>query len=170
MYYLWKSGLPHQGCGYSSYFRGYIYLFPLAPTRGADGAWQEQLLLWWRKKKRTYRNFHEEEKKSYRCKFKTNKLNAQLGHVCFVFAFLFIIDSVSLFCWEGGEKTPMIIVCMHVVCPTPQSLCFFQRIGSRGGTPRIEEISARNLVPGALRVSPPSELFFYSSFPRASLL
>lgn len=59
------------------------------------------------KKKKTYRNFHKEKKKRYRCKFKTNKLNAQLGHVCFVFfCFYFSLSTVCPFLLGGGEDSP----------------------------------------------------------------
>lgn len=141
MYYLWKSGLPQQGCGYSSYFRGSPYLFsPRTHTRCLRYVTRTTFIMV--KKKNGFIGIftRRKKKKCYRCKFKTNKLNAQLGHVCFVFfCFSFSLSTVCPFLpGGGGKKTLLMLYACMSSARRPSLLVSSEELGVLEARHRLE--------------------------------
>lgn len=80
------------------------------------------------------------KKKCYRCKFKTNKLNAQLGHVCFVFfCFSFSLSTVCPFLpGGGGKKTLLMLYACMSSARRPSLLVSSEELGVLEARHRLE--------------------------------
>lgn len=135
----------------------------------------EQLHGWWGIKKNNLGVFTENggEKKKYRCKCQTNKLNAQLGHFTVIFPsrlFSFIINDVFFFCcFSEGEASSFFPLALCVYFDDARRTFFSSSSFLFSFEDDFGVSGSGTWLLWSLRSS--SKLFFYSNLPpSASIL